>query len=254
MLLALFSMVCTGFIYGQCFGYPFGIGLILLVFVHELGHAIAAWRMGLRIRAMVFLPGLAFVSLRDQPRSLLVDSIVGLGGPLLATLAGIGVLVAGLFFSSGYWSELLIVLAWSTFVINLFNMIPLGPLDGRRISRHFRPWLWVPGCILMVFLAYLSNDSRSSAHALPMYILLLGVMHGANNFCRRRFHTRLLDRLKRKPTRVWDNTTIPPWQRRIIAWVYFGLAAVLLLLAIFTEGFTPPVDASLAKIKLFKFF
>ena len=255
MFHTLLSMITTGFLYSCAMGYPLGVGFLLIFFVHESGHAMMIKLMGLRIKAMIFLPGLAFVSLKDQPRSLWVESIIGIGGPLFGCIGGVIALVAGMYFTTGYWSQLLIVLAWISFTTDLFCLLPLRPLDGRRITQHFKPWYWIPGCLLMAAMAYFSLYVTGNAHPLVMYILLLGVMHGVAGFCHHLFHSkRLIDRLKRKPNRAWDNSKITPNQRRLVALSYFGLCAILLVLAIFAGQHKPPVDAELAKIRAIQFY
>jgi Zn-dependent protease len=255
MLITLITMVVTGYVYALIFGYPFGVGFILSIFLHEAGHAIAAHFMGLKVKTMAFLPGLAFVELKNQPRTTIADSVISIGGPLAGGIGGAGALIAGLHYTTGYWSELLIVLAWATLTINLFNMVPLGPLDGRHISRHFKPWFWIPGCVLMGVLVYYTRDASGTIHPLPMYILLLGVMYGVVGICHRCFHTkRLVDRLKPKPRYAWDDATTRPWQRKAMALAYFGLAAALLLLSVYAAEHRPALDPQLVKIRAAKFF
>ncbi|MCC7540342.1 MAG: site-2 protease family protein [Deltaproteobacteria bacterium] len=128
----LLSMLASFALYWNLFGWPFAIGLVGSIYVHELGHVAALRYLGIPVDAPMFVPGFgAFVRLRQRPASPKEDASVALAGPeagllaalLSAALYGItGLAVFGAIARTGAW-------------INLFNLLPVGPLDGGRALR-----------------------------------------------------------------------------------------------------------------------
>lgn len=119
--------------YALIWGWAFGIGLVLLILVHELGHYLEAKRQGLKVSLPVFIPFLgAYVALRDVPFDPWRNAKVSLAGPLVGGLGSLAVLVA----ASG--SRLLLALAYTGFFLNLFNLVPVGILDGGRLLQSWR--------------------------------------------------------------------------------------------------------------------
>lgn len=156
------SMLVTIGLYASAFGWLFGLGFVLLIFIHEMGHYIAAKNLGLNVSAPVFIPFVgAFIAMKDQPVSAAEEAKVGLGGPVLGSLAALFCLMIGLEFTSDFF----LALAYSGFVINIFNLIPVSPLDGGRIAAAISPKLWLVGIpVLAVSAFYFFN---------PIIILLL---------------------------------------------------------------------------------
>jgi Zn-dependent protease len=146
------SMVIAFGAYALAFGWQFGAGVVLLIFIHEMGHLIAARITGLKVSLPLFIPFFgARILMREMPRNAWIEAINGIGGPILGS---IGALAAfGLFFVTH--NELFLVLTYFGFFINLFNLIPIIPLDGGRIVSAISPWLWVAGlCFILPYLAY----------------------------------------------------------------------------------------------------
>ena len=134
----LVSIVAYSFIYG----WMYSVGFVLLILVHEMGHYIAARQRGLDVGAPTFIPFLgAWIELKDLPHDAETEAYVGLGGPLLGT---VGALVC-YFVARSNDSNLLLAVAYSGFFINLFNLIPLSPLDGGRITAVLSPRIWLLG-------------------------------------------------------------------------------------------------------------
>lgn len=119
-----------------------GVGFMTIILVHEVGHAIVIRAKGLRAGMMVFIPFIGgAVTLKDQPTSVYDDAQIGLAGPLAGTFAS---LVALQIFK---WTgtPLYLLIAFAGFVINLVNLLPIGMLDGGRISAAVTKWMWVFG-------------------------------------------------------------------------------------------------------------
>src|ERR1700682_5124895 len=84
LLATLISTGVTALIYTQIFGLAFGVGIVLLILIHESGHVVVARIMGLPVTLPVMIPFLgAFVSMKQQPRTVAQESIMAIGGPVL---------------------------------------------------------------------------------------------------------------------------------------------------------------------------
>jgi Zn-dependent protease len=134
----LISIVAYAFI----FGWWYAVGFVLLLFVHEMGHYIAARQRGLNVGAPTFIPFIgAWVQLKDMPHDAETEAYVGLGGPFLGT---VGALLC-YFIARAYESNTLLAVAYSGLFLNLFNLIPLSPFDGGRITAVLSPRVWLLG-------------------------------------------------------------------------------------------------------------
>jgi Zn-dependent protease len=138
--LAKFAAIFVAFGgYTLIWGWKFALGVVLLIFVHEMGHFLEAKREGLDPSWPVFIPFLgAYVKhTRGNPWQ---TSRVAIAGPILGGVAGLVCYLIGR--SNG--SDLFIALGYFGFVLNLFNLIPIGILDGGAVWRSTR-WLWIGG-------------------------------------------------------------------------------------------------------------
>jgi Zn-dependent protease len=121
--------------YALIWGWAFGVGFVLLILVHELGHYVEARRQGLRPALPVFVPFLgAYVALRGQPFDPWRNALVSIAGPIAGGLAALGCLAYGMV--SG--SDLFYALAYVGFFLNLINLLPIGILDGGHLLRSWR--------------------------------------------------------------------------------------------------------------------
>ncbi len=145
------TMLVSIFAYALIYGLPYAIGFVLLILVHELGHYIAARQRGLNVGAPTFIPFVgAWIALKEQPRDAETEAYVGFAGPFVGTLAAL----ACYFLARSYDSSLLLALAYAGFFINLFNLIPLSPFDGGRITAVLSPRLWLLGVPILLGLFY----------------------------------------------------------------------------------------------------
>jgi len=121
--------------YALIWGWRFGVGFVLLILVHELGHYVEARRQGLHPQLPVFIPFFgAYVALRGQPFDPWRNALVSIAGPFAGGVAALACLVYGQAADSG----LLKALAYFGFFLNLFNLVPIGFLDGGHILRAWR--------------------------------------------------------------------------------------------------------------------
>jgi Zn-dependent protease len=112
--------------------WTFAFGFVLMILVHELGHAVEARRQGLQVSAPTFIPFLgAFVTIKHAGLSPWRSALISLAGPFAGGLAAAVVWGIGAYRGS----NMLEVLANIAFLLNAFNMIPIGFLDGGQVLR-----------------------------------------------------------------------------------------------------------------------
>jgi Zn-dependent protease len=138
--LAKFAAIFVAFGgYTLIWGWRFALGVVILIFVHELGHYLEAAREGLDPQWPVFIPFLgAYVKhTRGNPWQ---TARVAIAGPIVGGVAALVCFALGEAMSS----DLLVALGYFGFVINLINLLPFGILDGGSVWRSTR-WLWRGG-------------------------------------------------------------------------------------------------------------
>jgi Zn-dependent protease len=201
------TMLLTIGAYTALWGWKYAVGFVLLIFVHELGHLVAARKFGLNAGAPVFIPFMgAFIALKDAPKNAWIEAWVGIGGPLLGTAGALACHLAG----ESAHLPLLVALAWTGYWLNLFNLTPIGYLDGGRIATALSPWLWVPGFAIMGWLAW------TRPNVIIWLLLVLSL-------------PRLFTLFRRKTEDEERFYEITPGQRWTMGVLYFGLIAALVL-------------------------
>ena len=143
----LISIVAYSFV----FGWPYAVGFVVLIFVHEMGHYIAARQRGLNVGAPTFIPFVgAWIQLKDLPHDAETEAYVGMAGPLVGTVGALACFYLG----RALESDLLLALSYSGFFLNLFNLIPVSPFDGGRITAVISPRLWLLGVPILIGLFF----------------------------------------------------------------------------------------------------
>jgi Zn-dependent protease len=204
------SMLVSVAAYALIWGWKFAIGFVLLLLVHEMGHVVQLRREGIPASAPLFIPFLgAVVGARSLGDDAAAEARVGLAGPVLGTLGAGAVMAAGF----ALHSELLQALAFTGFFLNLFNLIPVTPLDGGRAFAAMAPWMWFVGLGVIVALAF----------ARPNPIILLIAFIGALDVYRRWQALRSGDPAARAYYRVTRG------QRLAVAAVYVVLVVALVV-------------------------
>ena len=203
-----FSIFISFGLYVWYGGLWFGVGLIVLLFVHEMGHVIEARRQGLPVSAPMFIPFLgAMITLKEYPRDAWHEATMALAGPLLGSLGAAAIYAAGVVEDSNR----LKAIAFLGFFINLFNLLPIVPLDGGRAVAALHPALWLVGVLGLAALVVLR----------PNPILILILLFAAMELYRRW-------QMRGDPA-ARSYYRVLPWQRAAVALTYFGLAALLVL-------------------------
>ena len=211
-LLGAGSMLVSMWAWGLVYGWRLGVGIVLLIFIHECGHALAARMRGIPTGIMVFVPFMgAFVTTGRYGKSIVEDAFIGIMGPVFGTLSGLGCLLLYLVAPNPYW----LVLAQFCFLMNLFNLAPTPPLDGGWITPLFSPKLLAIGAVLLLFIAFYN----------PL-VILLALMS----------LPRIIAGWKAKPedSPYYQATTADRWRYGL---VYLGLDAFLALAGYTTHSY-----------------
>ncbi len=133
--------------YALFWGWSFAIGFVLLLFVHEMGHVIQLRREGIKATAPFFIPFLGAVVKADLfSGNALREARVGLAGPVLGTVGA--AMCLPLYWLTG--NTLFLALAYVGFLLNLFNLLPVLPLDGGRAMAAMAPWMWFVGFAALI--------------------------------------------------------------------------------------------------------
>jgi Zn-dependent protease len=210
-LISIFSMLATIWVYAQFYGWPFSVGFVLMILVHEMGHYIAARQRGLDVGLPAFIPFVgAWINLRELPHDSETEAYVAYAGPSVGSLAAF----AAYFYGRQIDSELWMAIAYSGFMINLFNLIPVSPLDGGRITQIISPRIWLFGIPLLVLLFFYIPS--------PM-LILIGIMALPNLRAAWNY-----DKNDPANARYRD---VPDTAKVEYAILYLGLAAVLALMS-----------------------
>jgi Zn-dependent protease len=196
--------------YSLFWGWTFAVGFVVLLFVHEMGHVIQLRREGIKASAPMFIPFLgAMITAKSLGENALAEARVGLAGPVLGTAGAGACLVVG----EAANSDLFRALAYIGFFLNLFNLLPVVPLDGGRAMAAMAPWMWFLGFGGLVGLAFV----------FPNPIIFIIVLFGGMETWRR---------WKARKTRSIEQAAyyrVSPRNRVLVGAVYLGLIALLVL-------------------------
>jgi Zn-dependent protease len=146
------SMLLSLVVYAAIWGWRYAAGFIALLFAHEMGHYVAARQRGLNVGAPAFIPFVgAWIALKDQPVDVETEAYVAIAGPVVGTIAALAVYLWARSENSG----LLLAISYSGLFLNLFNLLPISPLDGGRVTAVLSPRIWFLGVpILLALMLY----------------------------------------------------------------------------------------------------
>lgn len=140
----LLSMIISLWAYAVFYGWKFALALVYLIFVHEMGHVIAAKRKGIATSPAVFIPFAgAFISMKDTPRDASTEAYLAYGGPLAGMIAFLPALPLYWWTQDPFWALVIYLGA----LLNLFNLLPVSPLDGGRIVSVLSTKIWFVGLV-----------------------------------------------------------------------------------------------------------
>jgi Zn-dependent protease len=196
--------------YALLWGWAFAAGFIALLFVHEMGHVIALRREGIKASGPMFIPFLgAVIASRSLGNSALAEARVGLAGPILGSIGSAACILIWHATGNDLWRAL----AYTGFFLNLFNLLPVVPLDGGRAMAAMAPWMWFVGFAALIPLVILWPN--------PI-ILLIVVFAG--------FETYKRWQLRRSGSADQQAYyRVRPLDRALVAGVYLSLIALLVV-------------------------
>lgn len=193
----LLSMFAFFAVYWNLWGWKFALGLVVSLYIHEMGHVAMLRRYGIKADPPMFIPGLgAFVRLRQYPAGPVEDARVGLAGPIWGLGAAVAAYLLFLATRAPYWGAISVMGA----TLNLFNLIPIWQLDGGRGFRSLtRNQRWIAtlasggallmtgegiatGMLLLILLGALYRSIRPEPVARPdpvgllQYVVLIAAL------------------------------------------------------------------------------
>lgn len=204
------TMLVSVAAYSLIWGWRFALGFVLLLLVHELGHVIQLRREGIEASAPMFIPFLgAVVAAKSLGDDAAAEARVGLAGPILGSLGCALLIPVWLVTGNDFWQAL----AFTGMFINLFNLMPVVPLDGGRAMAAMAPWMWFVGLAAIVAFAF----------AFPNPIILIIALLAAMETWRRWRERRA------GGERALAYYRVPGRQRLAIGVTYIALIAALAL-------------------------
>lgn len=160
-------------------GVVFVVAIFATVVLHELGHALAARRYGIRTRDITLLPIGGVARLEAMPKEPRQELVVALAGPMvnvviaallwlwLAATGGMPDFAGTAFIGEGFLdrefiARLLAVNIW----LVLFNLIPAFPMDGGRVLR----------ALLAMKSGNFASATENAARVGKFFALLFGII------------------------------------------------------------------------------
>ncbi|SDF27490.1 site-2 protease family protein [Sporomusa acidovorans] len=203
------SMLVSLAVYALAFGVKFAVGFILLLLIHELGHIAASRIVGLKAKGPTFIPFIgAVISLNRPPVNAKMTANIAIGGPAAGTLSAL--ICLAFYLWSG--SMLMLVLAYTACLLNIFNLIPCAPLDGERIAAAISPRIWWIGSFVI------------GAVFVYTYNILVLII----------FLFSLFELWRGGEEQEYGYYQLTAAQRLQVAWWYFGLLSVLGVTTLYT--------------------
>jgi Zn-dependent protease len=211
----LISMVLSLGALALFYGPVFGAGLLALIAVHECGHLLFARREGIRVGMPIFLgPFGALIGLRQPPKDARQEAVIAIGGPVVGTAGALACYLLAMATPAGRLHGLLVALAYVGFFLNLFNLVPMTPLDGGRVASALSRWANVVGLALVAGLVAVSA-AAGTLNPFLVVILLVGGLGTLQRF--------------RQARHSPEYTALPGSTRLWIGAAYLGMLAVTAL-------------------------
>jgi Zn-dependent protease len=210
--LKLFSTAGTMLVsiaaYALIWGFPFAVGFVVLLLVHELGHVIALRREGIKASAPMFLPFLgALITAKSLGDNAAAEARVGLAGPILGSIGAAACVLIWHVTGNDLWRAL----AFTGFFLNLINLVPVSPFDGGRAMAAMAPWMWALGLGVIVALIFTLHNA---------FLLIFLLVGGMDSY--RRWQS-----IRRGGAEQAEYYRVKPLDRLLVAAVYVSLIALL---------------------------
>jgi Zn-dependent protease len=165
------SMAISAIAYAFWLGPWFSIGLVLLLMIHEMGHVAAMRMKGYETATPVFIPFIGAAIFAPNFKSREDEAFIGIAGPVLGSIGALVVFLVWHFVpdKDSALAHVLITLAFTGVFLNLFNLIPISPLDGGRVTQAVGEWFKYIGLVMIVGIIVLTGDP-------VLMILMIGVI------------------------------------------------------------------------------
>lgn len=159
---AILSLLVSLAVYAGLYGWQFAVGFLALLAVHEMGHVVAARQKGVPVSAPTFIPFVgAWIMLQASPRDAETEAYIAIAGPVAGTVGA----TLCYWWARSHGDSMLLAVAYSGFFLNFFNLIPISPLDGGRITAVLSPRLWLLGAPMLLVLML--------RHPSPLLVLIV---------------------------------------------------------------------------------
>lgn len=179
VFITIVTMSISVIAYGLYLGPWFGVGLVAMLFIHEMGHVLAMRIKGLGTPAPVFIPFLGAFIFAPKLNDRETEAFVGIGGPFLGSIGALACFAIWPF-TQGKTAEILLLVSYVGIFLNLFNLIPLSPLDGGRITQVVGGWFkWLGVVLLSIYIIILREPGF-----LLIGILALGDFNGLPKYAK----------------------------------------------------------------------
>ena len=210
LLTTVGTMLVSVAAYSFVFGWPFAAGFVVLILVHEMGHVIQLRREGIKATAPMFIPFMgAVISAKSLGENALAEARVGLAGPILGSIGSAACILIWHATGNDIWRAL----AFTGFFLNLFNLLPVVPLDGGRAMAAMAPWMWFVGFAAMIPLALIFPN--------PIILIIL-LFAGYETYKRWKLR-------KAGGAQQEAYYRVRPLDRALVAAVYLSLIALLVV-------------------------
>jgi Zn-dependent protease len=194
--------------YALFWGFPFAVGLVVLLLIHELGHVIALRREGIKASAPMFVPFLgALITAKSLGENATAEARVGLAGPILGSIGAAACVVIWYATGNDMWRAL----AFTGFFLNLLNLVPVSPFDGGRAMAAMAPWMWAFGLAIIAALIVTLHSA---------FLLIFLIVGGMDSWRRWRA-------IRQGGAEQVDYYRVKPVDRLLVAAVYVSLIALL---------------------------
>ncbi len=204
------TMLVSMAAYSLLFGWQFAAGFVVLLLVHEMGHVIQLRREGIKASAPMFIPFLgALISAKSLGENALAEARVGLAGPVLGSIGAAACILVWHATGNDLWRAL----AFTGFFLNLFNLLPVVPLDGGRAMAAMSPWMWLAGFAALIPLVFVFSNP------IMLIILLIAGMETYKRFKQRRAGGPQQEAYYK----------VRPLDRALVAAIYLSLIALLVV-------------------------
>jgi Zn-dependent protease len=161
----LVSLLVSFGAYAIVYGPWFGVALVTMILVHEMGHVVEIRRQGMQATAPIFIPFLgAAIFQRSHPTDALKQAQIGIAGPIAGTLGA----TAALALYDATQNEVLLLAAWLGFFLNLFNLVPVWQLDGAWVLAPVSKWFQAAGFAVLAALALF--------HIVSIFIIVIALL------------------------------------------------------------------------------